>query len=637
MRTLLKQENCDLKITTPLGKDALIMDRLTGVEQACATYCFKLEMHSTRPDIDFSALVAKPVQVCFDYKGEKRYYCGVVGEIEQTLTTKNNDHWQTHYVARIYPTFWLLKFTQDYRIFQDMPTIDIIHFILKNNGVTRVEDKTTTCGKKPREYCVQYGESHFNFACRLMEEEGIFYYFKHDAGGDTLVMADMDTVLTPALGAPLPVNNTESVTTDFNKIQSLYPQQQVVTKTFSCADYNFKTASVHLYNTVGGDGVSGRVYRYPGIYLTPGEGDQVAKLRIEELDWRKNTAKGRSTAPLLCPLFKMTVKDHPRADANKTYIIYRVHHDVFINATVEERYIYQNEYEAFPDNIPFRSPIITPKPIIPSTQTAKVTTKPGEEIWVDKYGRIKVKFHWDQYGPNDDGSSCWIRYAVIWSGSKWGAVWTPRIGMEVVVTFLEGNPDRPLITGCVYNSDHMPPYLPDEPTKSTIKSHSTKGGGPDNYNEFRFEDKKGSEEIYTQAEKDMNTLVKHDRYLEIRTGNDTTEIMQGRRKVTLFAKGAKKGDDYLTLIRGDRSVLIVLGNQLITLVKGNRILTLVMGNEVITVNGMRIVTTTRNEIRTVGQNLMINVGQNVSIAAGGSITIVAGKTLTLIGNPVIIA
>lgn len=636
MRTYLKtQQNCDLKITTPLGPDALIMDRLTGVEQACATYCFTLQMHSKKDAIDFSALVPKPVQVCFDYHGEKRYFCGVVGEIEQSHTTHENDIDFTHYVARIYPTFWLLKFTQDYHIFQNMPTIAIIHSVLSENGVTRVEDNTTTCGRKPREYCVQYGESHFNFVCRLMEEEGIFYYFKHDAGGDTLVLADNSQTLPPALGAPLPINTAQHVETDFNVVQSLNPQQQVVTKVFQAADYNFKTASVHLFNTISGDGISGTVYRYPGIYLTPGEGEEVVKLRIEELDWRKNTVRGFSTAPLFCPLHTMHIKGHPRGDANRGYILYRVSHDVFINATLAERYIYRNEYEAFLDNIPFRSPIITPKPIIPSTQTAKVTGKPGEEIWVDEYGRIKVKFHWDQRGPNDDRSSCWIRYAVIWAGSKWGGVWTPRVGMEVVVTFLEGNPDRPLITGCVYNSDHMPPYVVEAPTKSTIKSDSSKGGG--GYNEFRFEDKKGSEEIYTQAEKDMNTLVKHSRYLEIRTGDDTTEIMRGKRSVTLFAKGPKKGDDSLTLIRGDRSVLIVVGNQLITIVKGNRLLTLLMGNEIITVNGCRIVTTTRNEVRTVGQNLMINVGQNIEIAAGGNITIVAGRALTLIGNPVIIA
>lgn len=633
VRTLLiTQENCQLKITTPLGDDALILDRLTGTEQACLPYCFTLEMHSRQDELDFSALIPEPVQICFEYGEEKRYFCGILGDIEQRHTTADQDI--THYVAHLYPMFWLLKFTQDHRIFQNKTAIEIILSILNENNVTQVEDLTSVCGRTPREYCVQYGESHFHFVSRLMEEEGIFYFFKHTAAGETLVLADSTTPLPTALEENLPVNPAQTTEPAFNVIQALNPQQQVVPKTFQAADYNFKMASTNLLNRLSGDGDSGVVYRYPGRYATVGEGETVSKLGIEELEWRKKTVRGRSTTPLFCPLYKFSVTDHPRRDANRQYILYKITHDLFINATEKESYLYRNDYEAFPDDVDFRSPLVTPKPIIPSTQTAKVTGKPGEEIWVDEYGRIKVKFHWDQRGPDDDRSSCWIRCAALWAGSNWGSVWTPRVGMEVVVTFLEGNPDRPLITGCVYNSDNKPPYVEDEPTKSTLKSNSSTGGS--GYNELRFDDKKGEEEVYLQAEKDLNTLVKDSRTLEIQKGDDTTQIMRGSRTVTLLAKSKKQGNDALTLTNGDRSVLIMLGNQLVTLTKGNRLLNLMMGNEVVSVNGSRIITVAQNEVRTVGQNFAINVGKDIEIVAEGNITIIAGKTLKLVGNPIMI-
>lgn len=616
---LVSQQGMDVTLVTPLGSDALILDSLSGYEQSCAPFCFTLDMHSLQTSINFTSMVGQQASVCLDIGGGiQRYFSGVIGEIEQLTTVPDEKDRQTLYRANIYPTFWMLKFTKDYHIFQFKSAMDIIMEVLGANGVTMVSDRTTSCGKSPREYCVQYGESHFNFVCRLMEEEGIFYYFEHTAGGDILVLQDDPGSLSSCAGTPFKVSNSQSSNSLLNEIQLMAVQQQVVSKGYATADYNFKTASVHLYNTVSGDGAAGQVYSYPGVYLTSGEGDGIANLRIQELEWFKNTVKGESTAPGLCPMFKMGVTDHLRADANQTYVVYRVEHEIQKHFPKKEGVVdfdythipvlYRNKFVSFPDSIPFRAPIVTPKPIIPSTQTARVTGKPGEEIWTDEYGRIKVKFHWDQYGSDDDKSSCWIRVAQLWAGSNWGGVWIPRVGMEVVVTFLEGNPDRPLITGCVYNSDNMPPYLPSEPTKSTIKSNSTKGGG--GYNEFRFEDKKGSEEIYTQAEKDKNSLVKDSRYLEIRTGNDTTDIMQGDRTVTLLAikgKRPQRGDDTLTLLkgsrlvelkaqgektanhtkklhRGDDTTYIMKGNQFVTIDKGDQHFHLKLGSRTVLLN-----------------------------------------------------
>jgi type VI secretion system secreted protein VgrG len=620
---LVDQAEIHLKVNTPLGDNVLLVDRLTGVEQASAPYCFIVEMHSAQQDIDFSSLVAKEVQVHFDYGSKKRYFCGIVGEIEQQDTLlSEDDHYYCKYVAKIFPKFWLLKFTQDYHIFQNKTTIDIIKKVLQAGHVTKIEDQTTSCGRDVREYCVQYGESHFDFVSRLMEEVGIFYYFKHTSSGETLVLCDDSSSLSPAEGGAIKVIKSSMDRSHLNFIMRLHYKQQVVAKAFATADYNFTTASTKLYNTVDGEGKGGKVYRYPGIYEDSSGGDDVSTHRIQELEWYKTMISGVSTTPKLLPMFTMTVSDHPRDDLNRGYILYRVAHDIQIDLP-NNNYIYTNEFEAFPDDILFRAPIITPKPIIPSTQTAVVTGKSGEEIWCDEYGRIKVKFYWDQYGSDDEKSSCWIRVAQLWAGSNWGGLWTPRVGMEVVVTFLEGNPDRPLITGCVYNSDNMPPYAQDEPTKSTIKSNTTKGG--DGFNEIRFEDKKDSEEIYIHAQKDHNTVVEDNRTLTINRGDDTSDIMAGDRTVTLHGdkveKHPQRGDDTLTLTKGSRTVELKGQGQ----GKGSHTLDITKGDNIIMIK--------KGDFNTTQQNghwvLLLNQGNsNTTLQQGNMmITIASGSIL----------
>jgi type VI secretion system secreted protein VgrG len=339
--------------------------------------------------------------------------------------------------------------------------------------------------------------------------------------------------------------------------------------------------------------------------MKTGDGDKVATHRIQDLEWMKITLKGFATAPLFCPMYGFTLKEHPRADFNKKYILYRVHHRINQSATEGED-IYQNEFVAFPFAVPFRPLRVTQKPLIKSTQTAIVTTKAGEEIWCDEYGRIKVHFHWDQRGTKDEKSSCWIRVAQVWAGNNWGGLFTPRIGMEVVVTFLDGDPDRPLITGCVYNGTHTNPYAKSEPTKSTIKSDTTKGGG--GFNEFRYEDKKGSEEIFLHAQKDWNSVVEHSRTLLIKTGDDTTTINDGKRDVTL--KGSKGG--------------------------GNDTLTLNNGDQTIKITGNRTITVTKDNTMTITGNLLIDVTGNITIKSAANITMEAVGNLTMKGAVVMI-
>jgi type VI secretion system secreted protein VgrG len=649
---MLKEQNhVDATIKTPLGANVLILDRLQGEECASSLFCFLVDVHSIRKDIDFDSLIAQEVVVVLTYGGQQRHFTGIIGHIEQQDTLETEQNIYCKYVAKIYPPLWLLKFTQDCHIFQNQQAIDIIKKVLRSGGVTKLEDQTTVCGRTVREYCVQYDESHFDFVSRLMEEEGIFYFFKHSENGCTMVLADGATNLLQAVSTPLNVVKSAMRHSQVNTILKLYYQRQVVVKSYATADYNFKTASTKLYNTVSGEGEGGKVYRYPGIYLDSGEGDTLSTHRIQELEWYKTMIKGESTAPNMMPMFTISVADHPRDDLNRSYTLYRVVHQLAIDSATTE-YVYHNEFEAFPDDIIFRPPIVTPKPIIPSTQTARVTGKSGEEIWCDEYGRIKVHFHWDQYNGYDEKSSCWIRVAQLWAGSNWGGLWTPRVGMEVVVTFLEGNPDRPLITGCVYNSDNMPPYAKDEPSKSTIKSNTTKGGG--GHNEIRFEDKKMHEEIFIHAQKDMNTVVEDNRTLKINMGEDTTDIMQGNRVVTLHAESGSgdtldgesypkpdnRGNDTLTLAKGSRLVQLQgagpeQGNHTLEITKGDNTITITKGNFIITLDeGSMTITVSKDITATVGGKVALTVTGDVTVTNEGNMSYetLGNMTLKAAGN-----
>lgn len=634
---LAVQDNVDLTINTPLGKDALIMDKFDGVEQISAPFCFSLDMHSASPSLDLSALVGKEVQVTYKYGSAKRHFCGVVGTVEQGWTVRKGKNKFTFYQAKVYPKFWLLKFTRDHRIFQNKSAMDIIKEVLSENGVTEIQDKTSSCGKRVRKYCVQYAESCFDFVSRLLEEEGICYYFTHSSSAHTMVLCDDSMGAAPTSPATVDFMKSYSEKPPFNMLHTIRSQEQVVPKKFSAADFNFKTPTTNIYNKVTGKGEGGEVYSYPGLFMKSGEGDLMATHRIQDLEWAKITLGGASTTPSFCPMYSFTMAKHPRPDLNKKYVLYQVHHRINQNA-VDDAERYENEFVAFPATVPFRPERITPKPLIHSTQTAIVTTKAGEEIWCDEFGRIKVHFHWDQRGTRDEKSSCWIRVAQLWAGNNWGGLFTPRIGMEVVVTFLNGDPDRPLITGCVYNGQNASPYSKSEPTKSTIKSNSTKGGG--GFNEFRYEDKKGSEEIYLHAQKDWNSVVEHSRTLLVKTGDDTTTIKVGKRDVTL--KGEKGGgNDTLTLEGAGGSRLVQIkgagGNHTLTVAQGNNVVNVQQGNEMIKIGGNRIINVAQNNIQKVMGNLIIDVTGNIIIKSHANIVISAAGLLALKGAAVAIS
>lgn len=569
-----------------LGSGALVtgtldMREFTGEEALSAPFEFKLLMTSDTKNLDLDGYIGQSATVMFDAQDGIRYFNGVIGEMSQQQTTQDNVADDTTlYEAKLYPKFWTLKFVTDCRIFQNQTTLEIITTVLNENGVSSISNRTTTHGQQPREYCVQYNETCFDFVSRLMEEEGIYYYFQHQDGDHTMVLADM-----PGGHDPCPVVSTgqfmKSQTSDYyeNIISYCKSLERFTPSSQALADYNFTTATTPLYASMPGVAKGGLIYQYATetdhedcpnqtkvSYYTGNRHDAAL--------WPQKALEGKSTVPFFTSGHQFDLVGYDKPGADGSYVLYRVRHHITASTYLYQGHaIYENDFLAFPFSVVFRPAERTPKPRIYSTQTARVTGPPSEEIWTDEYGRIKLKFHWDESGPHagpsDDKSSCWVRVREGWAGDSWGILFTPRIGMEAIVSFLDGNPDRPLVVGCVWNNPgHMPPYLPQVPTKSTIKSHSTKMGGPDNYNEFRYEDLKGSEQVYFQAEKDHDLYIKQNVTEHIEYGSQWWWIDRGNRDTAVLRKdGAKPkttplgqdlpagdGDDNLEITGGNLNV-----------------------------------------------------------------------------------
>jgi len=534
------QEGRLLELFTPLGKDQLLIHSLEVSEGLSSLFEMHVEvLHDNAKPFKASEILGKPVTIQLNQNpstGNLRYFSGIVNRLSQGDAVE----WFSFYYLTVVPHVWLLTQRKQSRIFMDVSVPDILKQVL--DGFTLKVNLGGTY--KPRTYCVQYAETDWDFASRLMEEEGIFYYFVHEDGTDKLLLGD-----APAHHFPCPDRSeytfrswrTGGEDFDDNPIQSFVSDFQLQTGKVTFWDHNFQMPKQNfkveqIGNFPSGDSHTLESYLYPGGYAkkfdgvdrTGGDKDSdlqnifeertlVGKNVKDSIDSTYSVSKGTSVASLLTPGYRFTLSNHLDPDVNGEYVLTAVQHsvkqtpDYVSNEPVAAAYA--NSFECIPyakqDAPPFRPLRRTPRPIIYGTQTATVVGKDGDEISTDKYGRVKVQFHWDRYGQNDLASSAWVRVAQGWAGNKWGMMFIPRIGMEVVIQFLEGDPDQPIITGCVYNAMAMPPYtLPDNKTRSTIKSNSSLGGS--GFNEFRFEDKAGEEQIFIHAQKDEDIKVLHD-------------------------------------------------------------------------------------------------------------------------------
>ncbi len=569
-----------LTIETVLGADKLLLLGFYGEESVSTLPLFTLEMLAADPQIPAERMLGSAVSVAVESAaGGHRYFHGIVSRFAQG----EREHKHTAYSAEIVAWPWLLGFHSDCRIFQKVSVPEIVEQVFKDRGQSDFDLRLKGTYEK-REYCVQYNETDLAFVQRLLEDEGIYYFIEHEKDRHVLVLSDHPTLLKPAKGAESIHMAAAGVGWEAQDVvMTLHSDHRMRPGKVTHTDYNPLQPSSQLLRSSGDDKYE--LYEYPGHYQQHDVGERRALVRLEEQEVSRHIVRGESSCRALRPGALTEIGGHYRRSLNAKYHITSVRHSIrqggLLGRGEEAGFDYRNEFFAIPHDVPFRPPRVTPAPRVRGAQTATVVGAKGEEIWTDKYGRVKVQFHWDRVGKKDEASSCWVRVATPWAGKQWGAVHIPRIGQEVVVDFLEGDPDQPIIIGSVYNGEQMPPYkLPDMQTQSGVLSRSSKGGGADNANELRFEDKKGSEEILLHAEKDLKIEVENDEVREVlhdRTttikNDDTRTVSEGNDTATV-----EKGDQVLEISSGKQTVTIK-GNQAVTLKQGNQVITLDQGNQ----------------------------------------------------------
>jgi type VI secretion system secreted protein VgrG len=604
------QAHREIAIATPLGTDKVLLRSVSIREQMGRLFQMEAELASEKADIDFDEIVGKNVTVRLNLvtAAKVRYFNGFVSRFVQT----EGHGGYARYRATIVPWLWFLTRTADCRIFQDMTVPEIVQKVFSDHGFNDFKDSLSATYRK-WEYCVQYRETDFNFVNRLMEQEGIYYFFEHENGKHTLVMADSASAHSdfPDYGtiAFKPKGHAGSAKGDINQ---WVLQKEIQTGAYALNDFDFEKPKKDLQakstKSRGHAAADFEIYDYPGDYMEHGDGESYAKIRIEELQIQHEVLQGEGIARGLCTGSTFKLDKYPRVDQNRKYLIasasYHLDGGDFEAAGEAQGDFFSCHFAAIPATEAFRVARVTPKPLIQGPQTAIVVGKSGEEIWTDKYGRVKVQFHWDRYGKADETSSCWVRVSHAWAGKKWGSIYIPRIGQEVIVEFLEGDPDRPIITGRVYNGQSMPPYeLPANATKSTLKTFSSKGG--EGFNEIRFEDKKGEEEFFIHAEKNQ----------EIRTKNDVHEWIGNERHLVV-----KK--DQVDSVEGDKH-LKVKGNT-VTNIEGDLGLT-VKTDRLVEIKGNEHLTVGTDFCEKVGGALNVDVGSNLNEKAGSNFSAQAGQ------------
>ena len=632
------QDHRLLAIDTPLGKDVLLLQEITGYEGMSRLFSYDLDLLAYDNDsISFDDIVGKKVLITLQLPdGSPRYISGYVSRFTQGET---DDRLFTHYHAQVVPWLWFLTQQADCRIFQNMAVPDIISKIFDPFDFKDFK-QNLTASYPQLEYCVQYRETSFNFVSRLMEEFGIFYYFDHTTKDKhTMVLSDQSSNLPACPTSPISYDTKVGGLDDPEIINNWHVGQEVRTGKYTVTDYNFTTPSTSLLTndpTVINLAASQKLelYDYPGLYTTKDEGDTVAKVRMQEEETSYMVVAAAGNSRGVMSGFSFELKNHYRDDQNSTYLATEVRHfgsagRTYTTAGTQGGETYSSHLTCIPISVPYRPPRATPKPFVQGPQPALVVGKAGEEIWVDKYGRVIVQFYWDRLGQKNENSSCWVRVSQPWAGGNWGAMWIPRIGQEVLVSFLEGDPDRPVITGRVYNADQMPPYtLPDYQTRSTFMSRSSKGGGSSNYNELRFEDLKGEEQIFMNAEKDM----------DLRVENDFREFIGANRHLIVTANQQEKvnADKHLQVtgshnekIGGNMS-LQVTGNQM-EKVTGNVSLSVTGGkNDSITMSYAM----TAMSIHLTGQTgIVIECNAGITLKAGGSSVDISPGGVYITGTP----
>ena len=605
-----------MDIATPLGDGVLLFHGMRGREELGRLSEYHLDLLSPDGEIDVDAILGKNVTIKLALPDDStRYFNGFVTRFSQG-EVHGRYH---HYSATVHPWLWFLTRTSDCRIFQEMTVPDIIKQVFADHPVADFKLELTSTYRKWT-YCVQYRETDFNFVSRLMEQEGIYYYFRHTDGHNTMVLTDSCSKHVPCSGyeeiAYIPPERLARP--ELEHISKWQFSREVQPGVYVHKDYDLERPSVDLKTQK----ILARkyapsnyeVFDYPGEYLQKADGEQYASVRIDELGTQFETTNAVSNARGIAVGSLFTLGKCPRADQNREHLIVSANYDLEFSdyeaLPAGSGSSYHCSFQAMSTQQQFRPRRTTPKPFVQGPQTAMVVGPAGDEIYTDQYGRVKVQFHWDRLGKKDENSSCWIRVSHPWAGKGWGAVATPRIGQEVIVDFLEGDPDQPIITGRVYNAESQPPFgFPAGAVLSGIKSNTHKGSG---FNELSMDDTAGKERVFIHGQYNMDTVVEHDQ---------TSTIHNCRTDRVDVDDSESIGNNQKWDVGVDRDATIG-SNETLT-VGANRTKD-IGANETVTIGGNRSATVSGSETATVALQRTHSVGVNETISVGGAQEITVG-------------
>lgn len=621
------QTNREISVNSVLGPDVLLFHRMHGSERLSALSEYQIELLSENSDLLIDDLLGTLLTVTVRQpSGGRRCFRGFI-----TRFVLNGSRGRfSCYHATVHPWLWFLTRAADCRVFQNQTVVDIIKKVFEQYAIADFDVSMLQGEYTALPYCVQYRETDFNFVSRLLESAGIYYYFKDEQDRHVMILADSYgahqafknyAALPYAPGEELAMRESEA-------ILSWSMRGEIQSGAYATRAFDFEkpissnSGSLQVKSSIsrGHEQSAYEIFDYPGKFTERTTGDALARTQIEALQVQYQQIRGSTNARGLWPGGLFTLTGHSRADQNCEVLVIGADYTLA-----------SDDYEPTPPKTPtpplichfdairkelaFRPACATRKPLVQGPQTAVVVGKAGEEIWTDKYGRIKVQFHWDRARPDNETSSCWVRVAQSWAGKRWGTMFIPRVGQEVVVSFLEGDPDQPLVTGAVYNADMMPPYvLPDNATRSTIKTNSSKGGGGNN--EIRFEDKKGGEQLFIHAEKNQDNRIKNDALEWV--GNNRHQVIQKNYY-------QKVGGALHTAVTGNQNVKIdgsaSLNSGKDVQVKAGTKYGMVAGTDV--------------HIKA-GTNLVIEAGISITLKAGGGFIVIGSSGVAISGTQILL-
>ncbi|MHA6491899.1 type VI secretion system Vgr family protein [Pseudomonas borbori] len=596
----------------------------SGREAISQPYRFEIELVSERPDLDLQSLLHQPAFLALSPDG-----LGIHGIIYQVAQGESGKR-LTRYTLSLVPQLSYLTHRTNQRIFQHLTVPQIVAQVLEEHGIqgNAYQFQLGPTVYPERDYCVQYDESDLHFVQRLCEEEGIHYHFQHSEQGHVLIFGDDQTAFGK-LGQPTAYLQDNGMTADEPVIKRFAVRLETRTSRTTRRDYDFEQPRLLLEAGANAERDAEAKplpdlenYDYPGRFVDRGRGKHLSQRNLERHRADYRLAEGMGDQPKLLSGHFLELSDHPRQDWNDLWLLLEVIHEGKQPQVLEESVTshteandgftqgYRNHFTATPWDVPFRPALKHSKPRVLGSQTAVVTGPAGEEIHCDEYGRIKVQFFWDRHGQADDKTSCWLRVSNSWAGDNYGGIAIPRIGMEVLVTFLEGDPDQPLVTGCLYHAEHVVPYdLPANKTRSVFKTLSTPGGG--GYNELRIEDKKGVEQIYLHAQRDWDENIEHDQ--KIRVGNERHDTVEANNFTEL------KAEENLT-VKTERKVEVKPDDHLT-----------VGQNQHIKLGTAQLTKAGREIHLKAGQKMVIEAGVELTLSAGGSFIKLDPGGITLLG------